>query len=292
VTFDRPLLNIEGEENVNVIVSVPIYAEYKIYTGYVIAKHAAGKKEMPLIVNVSTKTFLAEKSRDIHFGDFTVAYEYGSDTLVTKTDFKVERGYLSDYPYSFVALMTEQKNSIVTDGYIQIIVDQTNEVGNLIVELNGNEIFNEKVNPGEIKISLSKDQIKKSNIIKIKAGTPGLAFWMNTVYNINSASFVINYNGEYFKDFDFVLDRDEVTNFKSGELSFIVKNYDIRRANKMIIKINGQTFYTGSPVPVFFSETFGKEIDLNIGANSISFTSEPNSYYELKDVTLTVTRSV
>jgi len=289
VTFDRPVLNVEGEENVNVVVSVPVYAEYRFYTGSIIAKQAYGQKEMILTINVSTKTIVAEKEHSIHFGDFTVAYEYGSDTIATKNDFNVERGYFSEYPYSFVALMTEQKNSIVTDGYIEIIVDQTNGVGNLIVELNGNEVFNQMVDAGPVMIPLTKDQIKQTNTVEIRAGTPGWSFWMESIYRINSVSFVINYAGEYFKDFDFTLTDEDVTNFKKGELDFIVKNYDIRRANHMMIAINGQNFYTGSPVPVFFSKTFGKEIDLNVGSNTISFTSDPNSYYELKDVTLTIT---
>lgn len=289
ITFDRPSLDVKDYEEVRVIISVPATASYGFHNGDIYVESFGFQERVSLVINVSTYT-IEKETRSISLGDLTVSYSIGPETIAERENLRIERGYFTDISASFAAVISEEKLPMVTDGYIQLIVDQTNGLGNLIVEVNGNETFNQKAGIGEMIIPLSKDQIKKSNSVVLRAGTPGLAFWSSSTYTIASAKFVVEYNGTVFKDVDFVLDNLEVVNFKSGRVSFIVKKYDINKLNDLLIKINGRTIFEGVPTLVYFSKTFGNDVPLNIGTNTISFSVEPDTFYELKDVTLTITR--
>jgi len=291
IVFDRSSLDIEDKEQVTVVINVPSTASYGPHNGDIYVETFSFQKRISVVVNVSTQT-VSRESRSINLGDFVVSYSIGPETVAERENLMIERGYLTDIPSSFAAIVTEEKLPMVTGGYIQIVVDQTNGLGNLIVEVNGNETFNQKAGVGEITILLSKDQITKSNSVVLKAGTPGLVFWSSSTYIIASASFVAEFNGTVFKDINFVLDNLEVVNFKSGRLSFIVKKYDINKLNDLTIKVNDRALFSGVPTLVYFTKTFGNEINLNIGENTISFSVDPDTFYELKDVILTITRYV
>ena len=291
ISFDRTSLDVQKYEQIDVVVSVPHDASYGFHNGDIYVESAGFQKRISIVVNVSTRTISGE-SRSINLGDFTVSYAIGKETVAERENLQIERGYLSDLPASFAAIVSEEKLSMVTGGYVEIVVDQTNGLGNLIVEVNGNETYNQKAGVGEIVIPLSKDQIEKSNSVVLKAGTPGFVFWASSTYIIRSVKFIGEYNGSVSKDIDFVLDNLEVVNFKSGKLSFFINNYDPDKLNNLIVKINDKTIFDGVPSLVYFSKTFGNEVALNIGTNTISFSVEPDTYYGLKDVTLTITRYI
>jgi len=289
ISFDRSSLDVEKQEYVTVFVDVPSTASYGLHNGDIYVEALGFEKRISVVVNVSTRTVSGE-SRSINLGDFTVSYAVGEETIAEKNDLNIERGYFTDLPSSFAAVLSEEKVSMVTDGYIQIIVDQTNGLGNLIVEINGNETYNNKAGVGEVIVPLSKIQISKSNSVVLRAGTPGWSFWSSSTYTIGSVKFVVNCNGTIFKDIDFVLSSSDVVNFKSGKLSFLVNKYDENKLNDLIVKINDQTFFEGVPTLVYFTKAFGNDVNLNTGENTISFSVEPDTYYQLKDVTLTITR--
>jgi hypothetical protein len=291
ISFDRSNLDVYDKEQVNAMINVPPSASYGTHTGDIYVQAFGFEKRISVIVNVS-KVTVSGQSRSINLGDFTVAYTVGPETVRELGSLKVERGYFTDFPVSFAAILSEEKAAIVTGGYIQIVVDQTNSIGNLIVEVNGNETYNNRAGVGEVIIPLSKDQIKKSNSVVLRAGTPGWLFWSSSVYNIGSVKFVAEYNGTVFKEINFDLDNLEVVNFQSGRLSFTVNKYDVSKLNDLTVKINNQVIFDGVPTLVYFTKTFGNEVSLNIGTNTISFSVEPDTFYELKDVTLTITRSI
>jgi len=291
ISFDRSSLDVYDREQVNVMINVPHSTSYGMHTGDVYVRSLGFEKRVSIIVNVSRVT-VSGQSRSINLGDFTVSYTLGPETIAEKENLKVERGYFTDFPASFAAVLSEEKASIVTDGYVQIVVDQTNGIGNLVVEVNGNETYNQMAGVGEVIIPLSKDQIKKSNSVVLRASTPGWVFWSSSVYSIGSVKFVADYNGTVFKEINFELDNLEIVNFQSGRLSFIVDKYDVDKLNDLTVKINDQVIFDGVPTLVYFAKTFGNEVSLNIGTNTISFSVEPDTFYELKDATLTITRSI
>ncbi len=289
IFFDKNNFDVSGVEKVNVIITVPSSAVQKIYTGKIRINSTAGEKNVYISIN-TTKTPVVEASHSIYFGDFSISYSVGSETLASKENFEVSKGYFSDSPVNLVhETLSDEKLNMITEGLISLVIDDTNSAGNLVIEFNGEVIFNKKVGPGSIEIPIEKSKIKKSNTITIRAELPGWKFWMNTVYKIRSVKFVISYQGANFKDFVFVLTENEVKNFKSGILSFRIKNYTLPLGD-MTIEINNKLFYKGTPPLYIFSKEFTSltEVPLNVGSNSITFSTEANSFYDIRDATLTI----
>lgn len=292
MSFDRNNFDINGPLDAHVSVIVPYSAQTKYYSGRVEIDFVGGKKTVSVSVNVSTVT-VTESSRRV-FGpeDFTVSYSVGTETVSEKRAFTVERGLFVDNYKKFTGILTQEKLSMVTGGLIYLVIDDTNSVGNLIVEFNGQEVYNDNPDLGEVSIELDKNQIQKTNVIIVRADSPGLKFWTNNFYEIGRANFGIDYQGISFRDFTFTLDSNDITNFKLGRLSFRVANYDPSRPNDMIVKINGQTTFRLIPTLGYYTETFGTEIPLSTGSNTISFSVGKEASYELEDVTLTIIRNV
>lgn len=235
-------------------------------------------------VNVSANDI----SRFINMGDFAVTYDLGQDTLVEKKNVVVSRGFSSEKHVNMVGIVTNDKLAITTSGFIDIIVDDSSEDGNLIVTLNDNEVFNKKVGPGRVAIPLKQDQIKDTNVVTIKCGSPGWKFWANTVYEISSAKMGINFQGINFKTFSFVMSTEEVSKFKFGRITFNAKSTSPMK-NDLVIKINDNTIFRGVP-PQTFIKDFDNKIYLAPAANNITFSVDKATSYELTDVTLVLVR--
>lgn len=287
ISFERNRVNVEGEEKVRVFVNVPVSASYGVHWGEIYVETLGFQKIIPVSVNVSTIT--EEKTIPFSFGDFTIGYIVGEEVVEERQNLKVEKGYFSEFPQSFAALIPEEKLPLISRAYLQIVVDQTNSLGNLIVEFNDNKTFEKKVGVGEVIVEIPKELVKRSNSIVLKASPPGFVFWSSSVYKIASARFVVEYNGTIFREFNFSLEEFEVKNFKTATISLFVKSYDIglpQRQAKLIIKINDKTIYEEIPT-YYISRKFG-EVNLKAGANTISFSCEKGCSYSLEDVTLTI----
>ncbi|MEM5772720.1 MAG: hypothetical protein QXL86_00610 [Candidatus Aenigmatarchaeota archaeon] len=290
ISFERNKLNVEGEEKVRVFVNVPTSASYGVHWGEIYVETLGFQKIISVSVNVSTTT--EEKTIPFSFGDFTVGYIVGEEVLAKRENFKVEKGYFSEFSPSFAAIIPEEKLPLISRGYLQIIVDQTNSLGNLIVEFNDNKTFDKKVGVGEIIVEIPKELIKRSNSIVLKASTPGFVFWSSSLYKIASISLVVEYNGTIFREFSFYLEEFEAKNFKDGRISLFAKSYDIGLPQKpvsLIIKINDKTIYEEIP-PYYLVKKFGNEVKLKSGINKISFSCEKGGSYSLEDVTLTISQ--
>jgi hypothetical protein len=292
VSFERNNVDVSGSVPVLVTVNVPPSAQLKTYVGGIDATYAGGKKSMLLRINVSIYTVSELTHRVFGPEDFTVSYSVGTETVYEKGSFTVQNGIFTNKYARFVGVLSEEKLSMVTGGFLDLMIDDANSLGNLIVELNGKEIFNDVSDLGKISINLEPEQLKTNNIFVIKAGGPGWQFWTNNFYRIASAKFGIDYEGVSFKDYSFTLDSNDVNNFKVGRISFRVKNYDPGQLNDMIIKINDKIVFRDVPTLTYTSTTFGSEIPLNIGSNRISFSTEANAFYSLQDVTVTIARNV
>jgi len=290
ISFEKQNFDVEKEEKVTVYVNVPITASYGMHWGDIYVETLGFQKKISLSVNVSTRT--EGKTKSIDFGDFTVGYIVGEETVQERFNLKVEKGYFSEFSPSFAAILSEEKLPMVVGGYIQIVVDQTNGLGNLIVEFNDNITFDKKAGVGEIIIPISKDLIKKSNSIILRASNPGFVFWSSSLYTIASVKFVVEYNGTIFREFNFSLEELEAMNFKEGKLSFFISKYDVgipQKLGSLIIKINDEIIYDGIP-PSYFIKRFGDEVKMKEGINTISFSTEKGVSYLLEDVTLTLTQ--
>jgi hypothetical protein len=294
LNFDKNFFALGGSTDVKVTVVAPSDATEGTHTGYIVVSSAGGNRT--LYVNVNVLKFSAtDIPHPIYFNDFTVSYTLGSEVIASNDNVDVAKGTFTNQPVSLTnEMIPDDKFAIITSGFISIVVADTNSGGNLIVELNGKEVFRRTAGAGEISIPLDRSQINKTNTVVLRTESPGWKFWMNTVYKIKTVKLGINYLGISSQEKTFDLDASEVTNFRYARASFRIKNYLLPQ-QELVIRINNQTVYMSIPPTLVFREDFrndiyGNSLSLNAGQNSISFSLEKEGMYDLGDVTLIVVR--
>ncbi|MCX6821821.1 MAG: hypothetical protein NTW30_03515 [Candidatus Aenigmarchaeota archaeon] len=147
ISFSNNDFDSSGLSNIEVTVSVPYGTTEMEYSGSIEVESAeGGKVVVPLTVTViSSSTKKSTETPQTHYlGDFTVTYASGSETLKSVSNVEVRKSTSEDKRVSLSGRI-EGDMSIVTDGFITIDVLYTNKEGNLVVKLNDNVIFNQKV---------------------------------------------------------------------------------------------------------------------------------------------------
>jgi len=296
MNLDKNFFALGGSTDVKVTVVAPSDATEGTHTGYIVVSSAGGNRTVYVNVNV-LKFSMTDIPHPIYFNDLAVSYTLGSEVIASDEDVQVAKGTFTNQPVSLTNdLIPDDKFAIITSGFISIVVTDTNSGGNLIVELNGKEVFRRTASPGEtISIPLDRSQINKTNTVVLRTESPGWKFWMNTVYKIKTVKLGINYLGISSQEKTFDLNAIEVSNFKYARVSFRIKNYLLPQ-QELVIRINNQTVYMSIPPTLVFREDFrndiyGNPLSLNAGQNSISFSLENEGMYDLGDVTLIVVRS-
>jgi len=295
INFDKNFFALGGSTDVKVTVIVPADVSEGTHAGRIVVSSSGGNRTVQVSINV-LKFSSTDIPHPFYFNDFTVSYTLGSDIMASKENVEVVKGVFANQPVSLVSEpLTDEKFSMITAGFISLVVDETNSGGNLIVELNGKEMFRRIVGAGEISIPLDKSMINRTNTLAVRTESPGWKFWMNTVYRIKSVKLGINYLGVSSQEKTFELSAVDVNNFKYARVNFRVKNY-LLPLQDLVIKINSQVVYSQTPSVTLFREDFrddifGNPIDLNVGSNTLSFLLEKEGQYDLADVNLIIVRS-
>jgi hypothetical protein len=280
IYFDENNFDITGKKDVSVKILVPGNVPFGTYTGDILVLSGGNTVKVPLSVDVTIIT-VTTIPKTIRLGDFTVSYLVGSNVVAEKDDIEVTKGYFSEHSISFTGTVADDKLNILTDGFIQVFVENSNNAGNLLVEFNGERVYANTITTGEIDIPLNTSMIHKYNSIVLHADTPGIAFWQNTDYKIKFVKFGIDFSGIVNQQKTFSLTDSDLRYFDSGRLSFQVKNYNRNALNPMLIQINDVTFFDDVPTLTSFSRSFGTEIPLFSGNNTISFSVSQEAYYQL-----------
>jgi hypothetical protein len=222
----------------------------------------------------------------ITLGDFTVSYSIGTETIDSKNNFDVYKSYFDEKSSNLLGSISDDKLSILKGATLTITVDETNNLGPLIVLVNGVEVYRNNFPVGTQIIPIDKSLLKSSNIVSITTDFSSWMFWRRSYYHIKSAKFEIQYQGSSFKDFTFYLDEKEFNKFKFGKLTFTLNPEGASTTNNLLIKINNERFFYGIPPLISFSKEITKPF-LRLGNNKISFSVDPTATYNLQDVTLT-----
>jgi len=285
ISFDIQNFDVFGKEKVTVYVNVPSYASYGLHRGDIYVEALGYQKKISVVINVSTTT--EEEMKIIEFGDFKVGYIIGEEVVKRKEGLIVEKSFFKEISPSFAVVIPEDKLPMIKEGYMRVIIEQTNGLGDLVIELNKQKIFEGRVGVGELILPIPKELMKKSNSVFLKTTSP-LAFWSSSIYEISLIEFAVEYNGTIFKNFEFELSDMEVKNFKQGTISFFVKRASEMTGEKeLIIKINDQKIYEGVPFQ-YLRKSFGAEANLQPGINKISFSTKEGASYLLENVKLTI----
>jgi len=288
ISFDRNNFDIEDSAKVKVTVIAPRVAA-RTYTGSIKISSSGGESSVSLRINVVS---VAEvKSRPILLGDINIRYSVGSESLATRENLEIVKSYFTESKEIISVSIPSEKLSIITDGYVNLTVKETNKQGNLIIIFNENELLNKKVGVSTLIIPIEKALINNTNSLIIQATSPGFEFWSKSVYKIE-VSFVVNYQDILERERIFNLTDSEIANFKSFRLTGKVKEYS-KPLQELVIKINNQLVYSNFPPLAFINETFEKDIlgdmlYLKTKDNVISFSFESESYYKLENAFLMV----
>lgn len=218
-------------------------------------------------------------------------------TLYTKTEAKpiqtaeaitVKSSWFSQQKYNLTFSISDLR--YVDNILLSFNVDSAR--GNLIVEFNGNEIYNKNVKEKNVLISLPKNLLLKDNYITIKTSSVGISFWSKNEYQLSKLQLVADITDVSAQESKsaFILSSTEATNIETATLKFYVDCVNIYDLSKLIIEINNHPVYSqvpscGSPV----SQQISPYILLK-GENTISFKTEfakpTTAYYNIDNILL------
>jgi hypothetical protein len=291
INFDQNNFDLSGLKDVVVTILVPGNADFRTHTGNILVIFGDKTVKIPINIAVTIVT-VTNVPNAIRLGDFTVSYLVGNDVVGEQDNIQVSKGYFSSSPVSFTATVPDNEMGILTDGFIQIFVEASNPDGNLFVDFNGQRIYSNTISTGEIDIPINAMSIHKYNSVVLSADNPGVKFWESTSYKIKFVKFAVDFNGINSKTFTFSLSSTDLNNFNFGTLSFQVKNYNPYALGQMLVQINGVTFFNDVPTLTYFSRSFGNEIPLYNGNNTISFSVSSAGSYQLANAVLTIVHHI
>jgi len=298
ITFNKNNFDVSkgGLATVVVTVDPPEDTELGLYTGRVQLKGKGGTDSFSLNIEIVEESEMDESNTRIipnsEFpSEFSVSYAKGSDVLDSRENVRVSKSHISSRSTTLTGLITDDRMDIITGGSLQLVIEDTNNIGNIIVLLNDQRIYNKMLSTGEVLIPIDKEMIERANIIEIKASSPGWMFWAGTKYDIRSVKFAVNYEGAFAQTFNITLNDYEADNFKKITIFGRVKNHEA--VSEMIIKVNNQIAYWQTPPLTIFEATleedmFGNPLYVNEGDNTITMMFEKNAEYEMTDAMMTV----
>ena len=151
--------------------------------------------------------------------------------------------------------------------------------GEIIVDLNGKNIFKRKTNKIQPLI-LSSGLLKETNTLTFRVSSPGIAFWATNQYvlkNIKVVADVKDISQQESKHL-FYVDKDEAQNIKEVSLRYTVGCLP-KNKGKLSVKLNGYSVFSGTPencddlVKIKIAEN-----SIKSGSNWLSFSTENGDY--------------
>ena len=272
-----------GLSYVRVTITVPLGAEERRYAGSIdVETLEGGKVSIPVTIDVIkvAEEKIKDVYRTIYLGDVLLTHTEGFRSLKTIESLEIDE----NSPYSFSVSIEDL--SYVTDGKVILYILYTNGEGNLVVKLNNQVIHNGKAMPGELEIPVEKSLLKSYNVIEISTRKPGWKFWTKSIYRIDKVEFGVNYSGLGEEKRNFEVYREEILNFKEGRIEFNVRN--IEGPGKLTIKINGNKIYEGRETGRTWRYFNYVDVGLVKGTNTISFSTEASTTYEIEDIKLVI----
>lgn len=291
ISFDQNNFDLSGGKDIVVTVLVPGNADFRTHSGDILVTSADKTVKVPITVSVTVVT-VTNVPNPIRLGDFTVSYLVGSDVVGEQDNIQISKGYFSSSTSSFTATVPDNEMGILTDGFMKIFVETSNSDGRLFIDFNGQRVYSNTISTGEIDIPINVSAIHKYNSIVLSADNPGVKFWESTFYKIKFVKFGVDFSGINSKQLVFSLSSTDLNNYQFGSLSFQVKNYNPNALGPMLIQINGATFFNDVPTLTYFSRSFGNEIPLFNGNNTISFSVSSAASYQLANVVLTIVHHI
>ncbi len=292
VTFSKNHFDVKNITTVNVKIDVPNSATLKQYTGFIRVETQGGSSSTSVKINVTNDTSIKLQSRPIFIGEYDIKNLKGVKTVFSKDNVFVSSGLFTDNREILRAQLTEQDLNITTEGYIELYINQSNQNGNLIVELNGVELYNKNTVVGKVIVPFERSLVNTTNNLIIRSTGPfPLFFWQTSEYKITQTNFVVKYIDIKESKGTFELTNTELANFHHLALQGRITEYSAPLED-LLVRINNQLVFAERPPLAFFNQTLEKDILGNrilVGHNNtISFTFEKDAFLILKDAFIVV----
>lgn len=160
-----------------------------------------------------------------------------------------------------------------SEGVIKLRVWNSNYYGNLLIYVNGQEVYRGTPEIGEKNIVFDGSFLKSSNKIEVEAESSGWKIWAPTVY-IFDANLSANYLGKETQSLSFELTSSEVNNVDRGRLIVFGTRDGPGNLN---VKLNGREIFSG-----FTTVYTDFAIDtLRVGNNTLELSTEKNTRYNI-----------
>lgn len=174
--------------------------------------------------------------------------------------------------------------------YIRFVAAEASSPDSLVITVNGERLDLPDFEPGE-EVAVSTDAVQQgTNIVRVTADTPGLAFWQMPAYTLRNVNVIVQDPANAaayrpFRAFDY-----EVAGFDRGELRFSVTE-DVTATEPLVATINGNEIMTRTPISralPYTVEFSANGTGLAPGENVLSFTTTGDADYTLDNVRLTL----
>ncbi len=154
--------------------------------------------------------------------------------------------------------------------------------GELVLTLNGEEIFSSSAETGAITpIKVPKGLLKENgNLLEISVSSPGIAFWRTNEYNLENVQIVGDVQRvetQKAKN-SFLVSETEKNNLEKAEIKMSV-DCQMDKVGKLRISLNNEQIYNGIPDCGSYLSTEISPDSLKKGSNEMEFFTESGSYY-------------
>ncbi|MFH1396487.1 MAG: hypothetical protein ABIG93_03755 [archaeon] len=206
-----------------------------------------------------------------------------SKILLEKSTLYAKNGIFSEEAAEFTFEVDDLDN---TDSVVMSFSISSGQ-GNLIITVNGEELYNKPLDENENPIITIPDySLENVNNVSISVSSPGLAFWKTNSASIERVKVVGRVTDLNFQSASntFLISETEYDNLEALELRF-QPECDYDDVGRLIITINDYNIYSGVPdcglsmVPIEFSPEL-----VYRGENDITFYTEYEEYelYHMK----------
>jgi len=163
-----------------------------------------------------------------------------------------------------------------SEGIIKLKVWNSNYYGDLLIHVNGQEIYRGTPVIGEKTIVFDGSILKDSNTIEVESESSGWKIWAPTIY-IFDANLSVNYLGKTTQSLGFDLTNAEMTNANRARLLVFGTRDGPGNLN---VRLNGREIFSGlTTVYTDFA------IDtLKLGNNTLELSTEKNTRYNITSV--------
>lgn len=274
---------------IDVSVRIPKTATAGVHTGSIKISGGGGDTVVPVRVEVSTIAKISSKSVD--FGEVAVGFSSDAGSLDRKQNVAASTGYFSQEQVVLIGILNENDLNVVSGADVNLVIEDTNSLGKLIVEANGYRVFDQYADPGQVTIPINKTILRETNVISIRADTPGFFFWTENRYNLRSASLDADFAGALTKSIEFSLADEVASNLDRIQVSYSVEDAS-SPIGELTMSINGQNIYMSIPIRsgsfnrAFSEDLSGQPISLS-GENILSFNLDSASFYSMRNLVAT-----